>query len=82
MEELNIFPGEIGKNTKVMFANLGDDEAVFCLPLLSKLRDAGISSELYPKSVKLKKQMSYANSKGIDYVIIVEKMRCNQEYYQ
>ena len=71
MEELNIFPVEIGKNTKVMFANLGDDEAVFCLPLLSKLRDAGISSELYPKSVKLKKQMSYANSKGIDYVIIV-----------
>jgi len=71
MEDLNIFPDEIGKNTKVMFANFGDDEAVFCLPLLSKLRDSGISSELYPKSVKLKKQMSYANSKGIDYVIIV-----------
>ena len=69
MEELNIFSGEIGENTKVMFANFGDDEAVFCLPLLSKLRDSGIS--LYPKSVKLKKQMSYANSKGIDYVIII-----------
>ena len=71
MEELNIFPGDVGENTKIMFANFGDDEAVFCLPLLSKLRDAGISSEMYPKSVKLKKQMSYANSKGIDYVIIV-----------
>ena len=54
-----------------MFANFGDEEAAFCMPLLKQLRAAGISSELYPKAAKMKKQMTYANNKGIQFVIMV-----------
>jgi histidyl-tRNA synthetase len=54
-----------------MFANFGDEEASFCLPLLKQLRSAGISSELYPTSAKMKKQMTYANNKGVQFVIMV-----------
>ena len=54
-----------------MFANFGEKEAAYCLPLLKELRANGISSELYPKSAKMKKQMSYANNKGILFVIMV-----------
>ncbi len=34
------------------------------------MRDSGINAEIYPDVVKLKKQMSYADAKGIKYVII------------
>jgi histidyl-tRNA synthetase len=71
MEELGLFPNNIDVSTKVMFANFGDDEAAFCMPLLKQLRAAGISSELYPKSSKMKKQMTYANNKGVQFVIMV-----------
>jgi histidyl-tRNA synthetase len=71
MEELGLFPNNIDVSTKVMFANFGDDEATFCMPLLKQLRAAGISSELYPKSAKMKKQMTYANNKGVQFVIMV-----------
>jgi len=71
MEELALFPNNIDVSTKVMFANFGDEEAVFCMPLLKQLRAAGISSELYPKAAKMKKQMTYANNKGVQFVIMV-----------
>ena len=71
MEELGLFPDNIDVNTKVMFVNFGNKEAAFCLPLLKQLRLAGISSELYPKDEKMKKQMTYANNKGVEYVVLV-----------
>jgi histidyl-tRNA synthetase len=71
MEELNLFPADIDVSTKVMFVNFGADEAAYCLPLLKQLRAEGISSELYPKKAKMKKQMTYANNKGIQYVVLV-----------
>jgi histidyl-tRNA synthetase len=71
MEELGLFPNNIDVSTKVMFTNFGDKEAAFCLPLLKQLRLAGISSELYPKNEKMKKQMTYANNKGVQYVVLV-----------
>jgi histidyl-tRNA synthetase len=70
MEELALFPDNIDVSTKVMLANFGDDEAAFCLPLLKQLRSAGISSELYPTNAKMKKQMTYANNKGVQFVIM------------
>ena len=71
MEELNIFPENIDQNTRVMFANFGEEESVYCLCLLKQLRDNGISSELYPSNSKMKKQMSYADKKGVEFVIMI-----------
>ena len=71
MEELNIFPENIDQNTRVMFTNFGEDESVYCLFLLKQLRDNGISSELYPSNSKMKKQMSYADKKGVEFVIMI-----------
>jgi len=71
MEELGLFPDNIDVSTKVMFANFGEQEAAFCLPLLKQLRSARISSELYPKKAKMKKQMTYANNKGVQFVVMI-----------
>ena len=70
IEELNLFPKDIGTSTQVMFANFGSNEANYCLPLLKQLRAIGISAELYPTSAKMKKQMTYANNKGVQFVIM------------
>jgi histidyl-tRNA synthetase len=51
-----------------MFVNFGDREVLYCLPVLTRLRTAGISSEIYPDSDKMKKQMNYANRKGVKFV--------------
>ncbi len=71
MEQLDIFPKEIVASTKVMFVNFGEKEEMYCLPLLQKLRENGINSEIFPESAKMKKQMTYANNKNIPFVVLV-----------
>jgi len=71
MEELRLFPKELDFSVQVMFINFGEEEAVYSLSLLKLLRNKGIRAELYPKSVKLQKQMNYANKRNIDSVIII-----------
>jgi len=71
MDTLNIFPQETIQNTKLLLCHFDQKSFEYCLALITKLRSAGINSEVYPEVTKLKKQLSYANSKGISNVIIV-----------
>ena len=70
MEQLDLFPKDQTNSTKVLFVNFGKREELYCIPLLNKLRDAGIPSEIYPSDDKMKKQMNYANKKGVRYVAL------------
>lgn len=80
LEELNLFPNLEADYTQVLFVNFGEQEADYCLKVLQKLRNAGINSELYPDTSKMKKQMNYANKKGIPYVVLVgeDEMKTGQ----
>jgi histidyl-tRNA synthetase len=71
LEELELFPEDFVESTKVLISNFDPEAEKYALPLVQKLRDAGISAEIYPSSGKLKKQMNYANSKNIPYVILI-----------
>ena len=68
---LNLFPEELVCSTKVLFVNLGEAEEEASMRLLSELRNHEISAEIYPESSKMKKQMEYANRRGIPYVVII-----------
>lgn len=68
---LERFPTSESSTTKVLFINFGTDEENYCMPLVSKFREAGINSELYPDQGKLKKQMKYADQKHIPFVILI-----------
>ena len=68
--QLNRFPDLKGKGTIVMFVNFGGKELDYSLKILDVLRSGGINSELYPDAVKMKKQMSYADSKNIPFVVL------------
>ncbi len=71
MVGMELFPEEVNVSTKVLFANLGEAEQSVSMRLLSELRSAGIASEIYPDTGKMKKQMEYANKRGVPYVIII-----------
>ncbi|MBT6746743.1 MAG: histidine--tRNA ligase [Flavobacteriales bacterium] len=71
MEDQNLFPQNIEKTLDVLFVNFGEKEAGYCLGLLAQLRANEISSELYPDSAKMKKQMKYANEKGARKVVMI-----------
>ena len=71
LEELDLYPDLIESTTQVMFVNFGDVEAAYCMRLLKKLRIAGINSEIYPSAAKIKKQINYADRKGVQNVVIV-----------
>ncbi len=68
---LDLYPEELRSGSKVMFINFGGAETSASLKAVKALRGAGISCELYPDAVKLKKQMAYANSSSIPYVAII-----------
>jgi hypothetical protein len=71
LEELNLFPESTSESTKVLLSNFDEQAELYALPLLQKLRTAGISAEIYPSSSKLKKQMTYADDKNIPFVILI-----------
>src|SRR5690606_29120420 len=71
LEELNLFPADTEEGTKILISNFDSAAERYALPLLQKLRTQGVAAEIYPNAAKLKKQMSYAHTKNIPFVIFV-----------
>ena len=80
MEELDLFPTDIDTSSKILFLNFGEIEANYCFKYLKELRENNISSELYPNNDKIKKQMNYANNKGVKFVVMIgeDEMKSGQ----
>ena len=81
LEELNLFPDTVTANTKVLFINFGEKEALYGLKAVQKLRDSGIAAELYPDAAKMKKQMNYANRREIPFVVLAGEEEMNNKVY-
>lgn len=79
LNELNLYPESMLEATQVLFVTFGDDELRYALQWAKVLRDAGICTEVYPDSAKMKKQMGYADAKHIPWVAIVggDEMKSN-----
>ncbi len=71
MNQLDLYPKDVTATTQVLFVNFGTREATYSMKLASVLRADGIKAEVYPDDGKMKKQMSYADKKGIPFVAIV-----------
>lgn len=70
LTELQLFPETMSESTKVLFANFGSDEERYSLKYLRQVRAHGINAELYPDSVKIQKQMKYADQRHIPVVVM------------
>ena len=78
LNTLDLYPQNAIQATQVLFINFGEAEADYCLPIAGQIRAAGISVELYPDCAKMKKQMAYANAKGIPFVVLAGESEINQ----
>ena len=78
LNQLDLYPKDAVDGTQLLFVNFGEAEAAYVLPVLAKVRAAGIRVEIYPDSAKMKKQMGYANNKAIPFVAIVGENEMNE----
>lgn len=79
LDALDLYPKESVAGTQVLFMNFGEKETSYCLPIVAKMRKAGIRTEMYPDVSRMKKQMGYANSKNIPFVVLAgenEMLQC------
>lgn len=81
LTELNLFPEKNGDITEVIFLNFGNKEERYCLPYLQQLRKNGINAEIYPDSVKIQKQMKYADQRGIPVVVMAGEDEMNNKTF-
>jgi len=70
LNALDCYPKDAVNGTQLLFINFGEQETVYCLPVVAKAREAGIRTEIFPDAAKMKKQMSYANAKQIPFVAL------------
>lgn len=71
LNQLNLYPKNVSETTEVMFVNFGEKEAQQAFKVASKLRVVGIKVEVYPDSAKMKRQMTYADRKGVKFVALI-----------
>ena len=70
LNALDLYPKDSLQTSQLIFVNFGEKETAYCLPIAAQARAAGIRTELYPDSAKMKKQMAYANAKQIPFVVL------------
>lgn len=78
LNTLDLYPKDAVNATQLLFINFGDKETAYCMPAVAKARVAGIRTEMYPDSAKMKKQMSYANAKHIPFVALAGENEMNE----
>lgn len=81
LEELNLFPKAVADSTQVLFINFGFEESKYAMKAIMQLRQKGIKAELYPDDTKFKKQMQYADKRGIKYVVIAGESEIQKNIY-
>ncbi len=67
---LGKFPSGLNSSADIVFANMGDAEVRYIIPVASALRDTGIACEIYPEPAKLKKQFDFADRNNIPFLSI------------
>lgn len=81
LEELNLFPETVIDSTQILFINFGFEESKYAMKAITKLRQKGVKAELYPDNTKFKKQMQYADKRGIKYAVIAGESEIEKEAF-
>jgi len=78
LNQLNLYPETSEEQTRILFVSFGEKELMYSLPWINFLRNNKINTEIYPEAAKMKKQMTYADNKGIPFVAIVGETEMNE----
>ncbi len=71
MEQLGMVEAQGDTVTRVLLAVFSEDERPVAMRMLAELREAGIPSDLFPQTKKMKKAFSYADKLGIPWVAVI-----------
>ena len=82
LDELNLFHSELDSSKSFLFLNFGIEKTHNLLVFIDELREKNIRCELYPSDNKIKKQMDYANQRGIDYVVLIGEEELNKNIFK
>ena len=72
MNDLNLFPDNLSNPSKFMIIDQSESN-INGLKLLKFIREKGVNSILYPDDHKIKKQLKYAHSMNIAFVIFIKE---------
>ena len=78
MSQMDLFPQFLEGGLEILCVNFGNQEALESFKLVQQLRAKGYKAELYPESTKLKKQLAYADSRQVKYVILIGEEELSQ----
>ncbi len=81
IEQLDLFPETVFTSTRAMFINYGEEEAFYAMKAISQLRKKDIKVELYPDNVKVGKQFTHLNKRGIPFAVIAGGSEMAEEKY-
>ena len=71
MTELDLFPKSALTTTEFLFVNFGEKEQLRCMQVAKEIREMSVSCEVYPSAKAMKKQLKYANDRGIPFAILI-----------
>lgn len=71
MNELDLFPNNLPLNPAILFVTFDEASHLYAFDKAQQLRGQGIAADVYPDYGKMKKQMKYADNRGIAYVGII-----------
>ncbi|WP_258104745.1 histidine--tRNA ligase [Marinoscillum sp. MHG1-6] len=71
LTEKNLFPTSVNQPVDALILHFDQESFEHGLGLLAKMRSAGITCEIYPDVIKIKKQFNYADKIGIPYTIVI-----------
>lgn len=71
MDELKLFPPETTVSSRVLICHFDEESFRYGLRVLTALRNAGVSAEIYPETMKIRKQLDFANKKQIPFTLVI-----------
>ncbi|HMP30346.1 MAG TPA: His/Gly/Thr/Pro-type tRNA ligase C-terminal domain-containing protein [Saprospiraceae bacterium] len=71
LTELNLFPTHIDSKPKIVLMAMDRNSLFYAFQVASQLRSFGLNIDIYPEPSKLKKQIKYADDKGVQFAGII-----------
>jgi histidyl-tRNA synthetase len=79
LEGLGLFPDDLSQSVRLMIASFDEPSFAYAFQCATRLRLAGIPTDIYPEPGKLKKQFEYAAKRGIPFVAIAGETEIQNE---
>ena len=79
LESLSLFPDQVARHLDLLFCSFDDKSLQQARKYAEALRELGLRVDVYPETVKLGKQLKYADQLGAPFVAVIGENERNQQ---